>query len=259
MIEEYYTKELDRLRAIRSVKNVIANTNYKIMNDLNMRDLFNKIPAYVLNPESLSWNENYNFEKNVGDALRVISSLMNTLLDVDQYKERESSEFCKDCNLFPDSGGKQLMFLFSHIPTLILNDEKIKYKKISRDMTNPSEDEWMYGMTRNEYQRENLFNKSKRGFRGKFPEKEAFVSYDLLFEHASMRHNEYENAEKATINEQLELLVRPMEELERSELFDYKVKMGSIYWDAKVRDEMKRNAEIKEMFSGIVNALAKKV
>ena len=259
MIEEYYTKELDRLRAIRSIRNVIINTKYKIMNDLNMRDLFNKIPTYVLNKDELSWNENYNFEKNVADALRILGSLMNTLLDVDRYKECESSEFCEDCNLFPDSGGKQLMFLFSHVPTLILIDQKIKYEKMSGKMTNPSEGEWMYGMTRNEYQRENLFNESKRGFIGKFPEKEDFVSYDLMFEHASMRHNQYENTEKAAITEQLELLVRPMEGLERSELFDYKVKMGSVYWDEKVKNEMKRNAELKEMFSGIVNALAKKV
>lgn len=261
MLKEYYEKDLNQLSAIRSQRTVILNTKYKILHDQNMRNYFSLIPKYVFHPDELTWNEKYDFEKNTSFVLRVINSLFYTMIDIDEYNSKDAKELTIKCRSFPDSGGLELMYLFSHIPIIQLIDSELMYIQASKTGSDNGLDPnkvFFSSRTMNEDQEARLFEKDSFAYHGDFPDKNKFISNDLIYKHAKIRKEEYENGKKEEIRSSLELIVSQFSNLEKNDLFDFKVSIGSTYWDQKVKRNKEKKDEFTTIFKNMVHALANK-
>lgn len=243
-----YKEEMLSMVAILNLRTIILNIQHKLISDHNVKKIFDLIPRYTNDYSDLSWNDRYFFEKEVPELLLTLNTLMQVLLNNEEYAKIPSEDFIIKCKHFPDSNGRTFMHLFSYIPLLILIDEDLKYKEAMRY----NSDEYVESAKK--YQDEQIFNDRGLFKINKFPDDENLIDYSLQHRVRQIRVKEYESYRKNEIKNELNILVKKITSSEN--FINDRVELGCIFWDSKINAIKKRKENFTKSISSVLNALS---
>lgn len=250
ILKTMYQDEVLCMNALLSQKNTILNIKYKLLNDHNVKNIFNLIPKYILENENLTWNEKYHFEKEIMELSIILNKFLHVLLNFKLIENIKSENLIEPCEYFPDSGGRNLMYILSHIPLIDLIVRDLNYNKTIKQ----NSDTFVDSMTK--HQNEILFGNKRFFRREKFPPEQRFISYALQKKHAEIIQAEYESGIKDDIKNSLIILAKQFN-LSKN-LFETKVELGCLFWDSKIKEKETNDQKIRDGFLAIVKAFEKK-
>ena len=246
MIEDLLTAEKEKLISICYAKNTISNIKYKIMKDENCRKFFKELHTKAVNYDNLEYMEKYYFNNDIKAFLPILNLLLEAARQLPHISKLTGIEIIKPYTSFSDYGGKELMYILSHIPIMKLILEKINYEK---QVEISSRDFNTYKTMQSEKLDVTKLNACK------FPNDDDIIDYDLKKMVAEKRAKEYNNGIKDKINEDINTLCTTIDETKS--IYEQKVLIGCVIWDKTMNKEDKNADAIKEVLTSMSASIDK--
>lgn len=218
-----------RMLAIINPRHTVMNVSYKLANDLNALSFFNNIVNVATKYEEDILNSNnkkpqfdLRFKKNIKEYGSVLNLLLQTLMSMDSIKKRSAAEIAKDCNVFSDSVGKQIIKQLAYLPLINKIKERIGYLDIIK--------------TRKDYLNDNASQIKLRLSNIKSKEiinEDQFINNKDRNDKINEIEDNYDNNASTLISSDIKLMLNALSDKNEHLLF------GMAYWDSLFIDKDK--------------------
>ncbi|PSV00630.1 hypothetical protein C9J27_05695 [Photobacterium kishitanii] len=218
--------------------------------DKNVTSFLDELPASVAGFDDFSRLEIFNFLRSLGYTFKALNAFTNLLLHGNYLNDRTGAEIIKECNVFPDSGGREVLYFYGIGTLVILMKEKLDFWELfDRETRDVEEVE--------EFFDDVLLNDKSFCFEH-FPRSEHLEDVRRLNKKIEKEKEYYNNVRKERLDALIKALVDGFVNSGMSSKQFFSL-LGSKHWDMDKQAKNKRDEDMRASFAPVINALFQSV